>query len=201
MPYIESDLPLHKHPKHGYTDSPVSRAYWCSQTPGSDCGPVSSEPQSVEAPKGFPRDRSPGGALTPRDGELASGSLGKFAALDGVTTPAGQPWPANRVTPGGIIRVRWWLTATHKTERWQYWITRDGWDPDAPLSRAQLEPEPWSTFEWPCPGGGWRCHMPIQDVHHFMYLPRKRGRHVLYSVWAVGDTDMAFYQAADLDFG
>lgn len=201
MPTIDHDEPLDRHPRHGYVDQPRSRAYWCSQTPGSNCGSISSEPQSVEAPKGFPAARSPAQLPTPRDGELASANHRKFSTLDGALTPNGKPWPATKVRPNSIIRVRWWLTAAHKTERWQYWITRDGWDESAPLTRAQLEPEPFSNFEWPCPSGGWTCHMPQRDVHHFMYLPDKRGRHVVYAIWVVGDTDNAFHQAIDLDFG
>ncbi|RLR17846.1 chitin-binding protein, partial [Sodalis-like symbiont of Bactericera trigonica] len=33
-------------------------------------------------------------------------------------------------------------SATHAKRRWNYFITKDGWNPNEPLSRAQFEPEP-----------------------------------------------------------
>lgn len=183
--------------KHGYVVRPLSRAYWCAQNGG--CGSASNEPQSVEAPKGWPAATSPGGRPTPPDGQLASGGRAGFSALDGLTTPQGTPWPATAFQAGQVARMRWWLTAPHRTSRWTYYITRDGWDPDQPLSRAQFEDTPFCNFEWSCPGGFWTCNQPIPEVHHWVYMPPgKTGRHVIYAIWTVADTDNAFYQVMDV---
>lgn len=180
--------------KHGYVNKPVSRAYWCAQNkPSAGCGSIGSEPQSVEGPKGFPS----GG---PPDGKLASGGLGKFAVLDAPTAPGGKAWPSTSVTPGAPLRLRWWLTAPHRTARWHYWLTTPAWTPDTPLSRDVLELV--GNIEWTCPNNeNWRCFSPVRDVHHFIYLPKSRtGRHVLLGIWDVADTSNAFYQACDLNF-
>ncbi|WP_367139628.1 lytic polysaccharide monooxygenase auxiliary activity family 9 protein [Saccharothrix sp. HUAS TT1] len=180
--------------KHGYTTKPVSRAYWCAlNKPTAGCGAIGNEPQSVEGPKGFP-------AAGPPDGQLASGGLSRFGVLDGPTAPGGKPWPATAVTPGAPLRVRWWLTAPHRTARWHYWITRQGWNPGDGLTRDALELV--ANVEWTCPdNANWKCYVPVKDTHHFLYLPRDRtGRHVLLAIWDVADTGNAFYQAADLDF-
>lgn len=191
-PVVERVIGGDRRPRHGYVASPLSRAYWCAQEGG--CGPVSAEPQSVEAAKGFPD-------AGPPDGQLASGGQPRFGVLDGAAAPGGRPWPATTLTAGAPLRMRWWLTAPHRTSAWQYWITRDGWDPNQPLSRSQLEPAPFCQIDWVCPGNeAWRCHLPIADVHHWAYVPpEKRGRHVIYAVWVVGDTANAFYQAIDVE--
>jgi len=177
--------------RHGYGTNPNSRAYWCAEN-HAGCGPIESEPQSVEAPKGFPRSGPP-------DGQLASGGHVRFGSLDKVTAPDGSPWPATTLTVGARVRMRWWLTAVHKTESWEYWITRDGWDRTQPLTRAQLEPAPFSRITWPCPDGGWTCRLPAEDVHHWIWLPPgKEGEHVIYGIWNVGDTGNAFYTTMDV---
>lgn len=181
--------------KHGYVTTPVSRAYWCAlNKPGSNCGAISSEPQSVEGPKGFPLSGPP-------DGRLASGARPAFASLDGANAPNGQPWPAGAVTAGAPFRFRWWLTAPHRTAKWHYWITKPDADLTRPLARNMLELI--GEIDWGCPGNeSWRCNTPINDVHHFIYLPANRvGRAVILGVWDVADTGNAFYQAIDVNFG
>lgn len=99
------------------------------------------------------------------------------------------------------IKAEWYLTAEHRTAKWEYWITRDGWDPTKPLSRAQLESEPFMVFDWPHPDGFWTAHKPTKGVAHWVQLPaHKRGYHVIYAIWEVADTDNSFYQACDVEF-
>lgn len=60
--------------KHGYIDTPPSRAFLCSakgKNLNKDCGPIQYEPQSIEGVKGFPKDG-------PADGQIASGGKEAF---------------------------------------------------------------------------------------------------------------------------
>lgn len=58
---------------HGYVEGPASRAALCKSGQNTDCGPIVYEPQSLEAPKGFP-------AAGPADGKIASAN-GAFLNL------------------------------------------------------------------------------------------------------------------------
>lgn len=178
-----------RHPgdtRHGFAWFPKSRAYRCREEHMG--GDIQYEPQSVEAVEGFPT----GG---PPDGQLASGGHAAFAALDGVRDPKGRIWGADPVTPGRVLQWHWWLTAPHSTRLFEYFITRDGWDQTRPLERASFEPEPFLRVLW-------GAEKPAQSVTHWGQLPDgKRGRHVVYAVWEVADTDKSFYQAVDVDFG
>ena len=190
--------PLDMEGRHGYVTFPRSRAMWCAENKDTaNCGRISHEPQSVEAQKGFPLT----GGKIPPDGKLASGGIDRFSQLDAIKAPNGHDWPREPVTPGAIYKAEWYLTAEHRTSKWEYWITRDGWDPTKPLSREQLEPEPFMVFNWPHPDGFWTAHKPTKGVAHWVQMPKnKRGYHVIYAVWEVADTDNSFYQACDVEF-
>lgn len=169
--------------RHGYVPVPKSRAVVCREEGMG--GAIQWEPQSVEAPKGFP-------AAGPPDGQLASGGHARFSALDGVLDPRGNPWKATVMPAGQLVQWHWWLTASHKTTRFEYFVTRTGWDAGAPLTRAQFDPVPFLVVEWD-------ASAPSQEIVHWGRSPGKTGRHVIYAVWTVDDTAMAFYQAADVE--
>ncbi|MQA10949.1 MAG: chitin-binding protein [Pseudonocardiaceae bacterium] len=169
---------------HGYTQNPPSRSYNCAQGTVNDCGAIQWEPQSVEGPKGFPQ-------AGPQDGQLCAADNASFAELD---DPRGGQWPAVDLTAGRDFQFTWSLTARHATTSFRYFVTKDGWDPSAPLTRDQLEPEPFLTVDF----GG----QPPATVEHTGRLPDgKSGRHLIYGVWDVADTGNAFYSCADVNFG
>lgn len=169
---------------HGYTQAPVSRSKFCAQGTATGCGEIQWEPHSVEGPKGFP-----GGG--PADGTLCAGGNSRFAQLD---DPRGGNWPTNQVDAGSNYTFRWTLTAAHATTSFEYYITRDGWDRNQPLTRAALDPAPFFAV----PFGGQR---PPFEVSHDGTLPNKSGRHLILAVWTIADTANAFYQCSDVDFG
>jgi chitin-binding protein len=175
--------PHPKNTRHGYMSFPKSRAVVCREEGMG--GPIQWEPQSVEAAKGFP-------ASGPPDGQLASGGHERFAPLDGVLDPRGDPWKAQVVPSGAMAQWNWWLTAVHRTTKFEYWCTRTGWDSSSPLARSQFDPEPFLTVEWD-------GSLPAQAISHWGRTPSKRGRHVIYGVWTIDDTAMAFYQACDVE--
>jgi len=169
---------------HGYTTSPTSRAEFCANGTVSDCGAIQYEPQSVEAPKGFPQ-------AGPSDGHICAGDHADFAELD---DPRNGDWPTTDVTAGAQYTFQWHLTARHATEAWDYYITNDSYDPTKPLTRAELEPEPFLHVD----GDG---SQPPADASQTGTLPNKSGRQMILAVWSVADTGNAFYQCSDVNFG
>jgi chitin-binding protein len=168
---------------HGYTTSPTSRAKFCADRVVQDCGPIQYEPQSTEGPKGFP-------AAGPADGKLCSAGLSQFAQLDNQRNGA---WPTTALTSGATYTFRWHLTAAHATTDFKYYVTKAGWSPNQPLTRAQLELAPFLTV--PFNGG-----RPGMEVSHSGRLPARTGRHMILAVWTIADTANAFYQCSDVTF-
>ncbi|OEV02837.1 lytic polysaccharide monooxygenase auxiliary activity family 9 protein [Streptomyces oceani] len=168
---------------HGYASSPTSRQAYCADGTVSGCGAIQHEPQSVEGPKGFP-------AAGPKDGLLCAGGNEGFAELD---DPRNGEWPTTKLTAGAEHTFTWTNTAMHSTTDYQYYVTKDGWDPSSKLTRADLEAKPFLTV----PMNGER---PQPEESHTGTLPDKSGRHLIFAVWNVDDTGNAFYSCADVEF-
>lgn len=168
---------------HGYSTSPTSRQLHCAEGNMSDCGAIVYEPQSVEGPKGFPE-------AGPADGQICSGGNEGFAQLD---EPREGSWPATELTAGQGYTFSWNFTARHSTTDFQYFITNDDYDPTQPLTRDDLELEPFMTV----PMGG---QQPGQTEDHQGTVPtQKSGKHLILSVWNVADTGNAFYSCSDIE--
>ncbi|RJL24442.1 lytic polysaccharide monooxygenase auxiliary activity family 9 protein [Bailinhaonella thermotolerans] len=175
-------LPAHS---HGYTTNPPSRSSRCATGEVANCGPIQWEPQSVEGPKGFP-------AAGPRDGTICAAGDRRWAPLD---DPRGGTWPAARMTSGVVSSFSWRFTAPHATTSFRYFITRNGWNPAQPLTRAALEPAPFLTRAY----NGTR---PGSTATHQGTIPAgKTGRHLILAVWDIADTSNAFYSCADVQLG
>ncbi|MGH8876412.1 MAG: lytic polysaccharide monooxygenase auxiliary activity family 9 protein [Stackebrandtia sp.] len=168
---------------HGYTTSPTSRAVHCQQGTVSNCGPIQWEPQSVEGPKGFP-------SAGPRDGTLCAGGDSRWAPLD--DQRGGDGWPAQQVSPGSF-QFNWHLTVAHATTSFDYYVTKDGWNESAALTRSALDLTPVLSV----PFGGQR---PPSDLSHSGNLPSRSGHHMILAVWTIADTGNAFYQCSDVNF-
>lgn len=169
---------------HGYIESPASRAYMCKLGHNIDCGSVQYEPQSVEKASGFPT-----GAMPP-DGQLASAGIANYSQLDKQSLNA---WTKNPMTAGPHEFV-WHHTAPHKTTNWRYYITKQNWDPNKPLTRDQFELTPFCTII----GNG---QAPAMTKSMTCNVPERTGYQVIYGVWEIADTANSFYQAIDVDFG
>ncbi|MFC5720408.1 lytic polysaccharide monooxygenase [Streptomyces gamaensis] len=167
---------------HGYTDSPTSRQVFCANGTVQNCGEIQWEPQSVEGPKGFPESG-------PSDGTLCAGGNSRFAELD---DPRGGNWPATKVTAGQPYDFRWRFTARHATTDFRYYITNSSYDPGKPLTRADLDPEPFLTVDF----GG---RIPDATVTHTGTIPAgKTGKQLVLAVWTIADTGNAFYACSDV---
>ncbi|MFE7125986.1 lytic polysaccharide monooxygenase [Streptomyces sp. NPDC057617] len=168
---------------HGYTDSPISRQKLCANGTVTNCGNIQWEPQSVEGPKGFPN----GG---PADGKICSGGLGQFAQLD---DPRGGSWPTTKVSGGQSYNFRWQFTARHATTDFKYYITKNGWNSNAPLTRAALDTQPFLTVPY-------NNQQPPATLSHSGTLPSRSGKHIILAVWTIADTGNAFYACSDVQF-
>lgn len=165
---------------HGWVGGAVVARAAASQN--ADRGSVANEPQSLEAPKGFP-------AGGPADGKLASAGGLFGGVLDQQTATR---WWKNPVTTGPLT-VTWQYTAPHKTTQWRYFLTKPGWDPNAPLTRSEFE------LIATVPHDGSEAS---NNPSHTITIPADRsGYQILYAVWDVADTSNAFYNTIDLDVG
>ncbi|CDH06579.1 Chitin-binding protein(CBP21 precursor) [Xenorhabdus bovienii str. oregonense] len=167
--------------RHGYVDSPPSRAFLCYQRTNKDCGNIMYEPQSVEGPKGFPESGPP-------DGQIASGGVGQFSPLN---EQSAQRWHHVTVNKGQN-NFKWTLTARHSTASWQFFITKPSWNPNKPLTRAQFDLNPFCERDD-------HGKLPTQNVSITCEVPERSGYHVILGVWTISDTDNAFYQVIDAD--
>ncbi|MGE7926013.1 lytic polysaccharide monooxygenase [Viridibacillus arvi] len=168
---------------HGFVEKPASRAALCSSNYGAlnlSCGDVMYEPQSLEAPKGFPQNG-------PADGLIASAG-GKFSGI--LDQQSIDRWFKNTLT-GGENTFTWKYTAPHLTSKWHYYITKKGWNPNESLTRANFEP-----IEVIQHNGS----AASNNLSHKINLPTDRsGYHVILAVWDVADTANAFYNVIDVN--
>ncbi|MFB9328208.1 lytic polysaccharide monooxygenase [Paenibacillus aurantiacus] len=168
---------------HGYVDSPASRAIQCKNGLNTNCGPIIYEPQSLEGLKGFP-------AAGPADGKIASAGLAGFSALD---EQSATRW--NKVNmSSGPNTFTWKFTARHATTSYRYFITKENWNPNAPLTRDQLNLTPFCTIN----GNG---QQPPATLSHSCNVPARTGYHIILAVWDIADTGNAWYNAIDVQFG
>ena len=165
---------------HGYVNGPESRSMLCKAGANTDCGGVEYEPQSLEGLKGFP-------AAGPEDGQIASAG-GLFGGK--LDEQSADRWAKTDVTTGPM-QFDWTFTAPHKTSGWQYYMTEQGWDPNAPLNRAELQEIGAVAHD-----GSAASNNPS----HLITVPSDRsGYHVILAVWDIADTVNAFYQVIDVN--
>lgn len=165
---------------HGYVQAPDSRTYLCKTGENRDCGGLQYEPQSLEGLKGFP-------AGGPADGQIASAG-GLFGGkLDEQTSTR---WVKTDIKAGPML-FDWTYTAPHRTAKWHYYMTKQGWNQNAPLSRDSLE----LIGEVQHDGSA-----ASTNPDHVITVPANRsGYHVILAVWDVADTVNAFYNVIDVN--
>ncbi|WP_160105279.1 N-acetylglucosamine-binding protein GbpA [Pseudomonas izuensis] len=175
---------------HGYLEVPPSRALLCQKGLNTNCGGAQYEPQSVgETFKGFPAGSGGAPLQGPIDGKIASGGHSLFSAMD---AQSATRWHLNEIKDRNID-FQWRYTAVHPATKHEYFISRNGWNPNESLKRATFESTPFCTID----GGNQK---PESGAKHNCTLPAdKTGQHVILAIWTVGDTDAAFYNATDVN--
>ncbi|MEU8775964.1 lytic polysaccharide monooxygenase [Streptomyces sp. NPDC048606] len=121
------------------------------------------------------------------DGQLCSAGNSKYKGLDLPRTD----WPASPMTAGAHT-FRYKGTAPHKGS-FELYVTKDGYDPSKPLKWSDLEPAPFAKVTDP--------GMQAGDYVFGGTVPKKSGRHLIYSVWQRSDSPEAFYTCSDVVFG
>jgi chitin-binding protein len=175
---------------HGYLEVPPSRALLCQQGLNTNCGGAQYEPQSVgETFKGFPAGVGGAPLQGPVDGKIASGGHSLFSAMDAQTATR---WHLTEIKDRNID-FQWQYPAAHPATKHEYFITRNGWNPNESLKRATFEATPFCVVD-----GGHQ--LPIAGAKQNCQIPAdKSGQHVILGIWTVGDTDAAFYNVADVN--
>ncbi|MDE0974639.1 MAG: lytic polysaccharide monooxygenase [Candidatus Nanopelagicales bacterium] len=165
---------------HGYMDEPKSRALLCKEGANLNCGSVVYEPQSLEYLKGFPLSGPP-------DGKIASAN-GQFGGL--LDQQSSARWAKTDITSGPLL-MDWTYTAPHSTDGWSYYMTKPGWDQNAPLARSGLEKIATVTHDG---------SKAFTNPDHVIDIPANRnGYHVIFAVWDIADTVNAFYNVIDVN--
>jgi chitin-binding protein len=146
--------------------------------------------------------------VPPADGYILSG--GKTDARDCVnftneemSQKLNRPftWPLLNVDPGQMFHVKWVYTVPHVTRGYSWFITKDGWDPEKRISRAQLEPKSfYDDFYTQVPYYEHSSELKAKIEHEVKLPLGKQGHHVIVLLWVVADTGNAFYQAFDVNF-
>ncbi|WP_163652113.1 lytic polysaccharide monooxygenase [Listeria sp. PSOL-1] len=178
---------------HGYISSPKSRVYEGVLEKGQNYdaalekyGKAITNPAGIEWFKGFPEAGPSDGHIASGEG-LLNGAIGDYK-LD---TQQANYWKMQDLN-GGPNKFTWTYTAPHETTKWEYFITKKGWDPNAPLTRSEFEKI--ATIDQP--GHATADTYPTHTVN----LPTDRsGYYVVLAVWTVDNTDKSFYQVVDVN--
>jgi predicted carbohydrate-binding protein with CBM5 and CBM33 domain len=175
---------------HGYLDVPPSRALLCQKGSNINCGGAAYEPQSVgETFKGFPAGVGGAPMQGPIDGKIASGGNERFSALD---AQSATRWTLTEIKDRNID-FQWRYTQSHPATKHEYFITRNGWNPNESLKRASFESTPFCYVD----GAN---QLPVSGAKHNCTIPQdKSGHHVILALWTVGDTQAAFHSVADVN--
>ncbi|MCW2481761.1 lytic polysaccharide monooxygenase [Candidatus Symbiopectobacterium sp. NZEC135] len=175
-------------PYSGYISSPPSRVILCTSDISGinniNCGPAKFQPQYIEGPRGFPVEGPP-------DGKIASAGNPQFSQLD---AQSANRWYKSPMNPG-YNTFTWTMKAPYNTYSWQFFITKQNWNPNAPLTRASFEPEPFCMNYVPVDS------TPLENTSTDCVVPQRTGYQVILGVWTVSDKADAFYQVLDVNFG
>lgn len=177
---------------HGAMEAPMSRVYGCylSNNAGAACRAAveAGGPQAVYDWNGV-NIGDANGAHQQRipDGKLCAAGREEHKGFN----LARSDWAAATVEPGTqdfLFRA----TAPHATSYFRFFITRDGYNPTSPLTWASLESTPFCEPAWTLENGRYRMKCT---------LPKKTGKHLIYTIWQRSDSPEAFYSCSDVDFG
>ncbi|MDR6352495.1 N-acetylglucosamine-binding protein GbpA [Pantoea sp. SORGH_AS_0659] len=179
---------------HGYIISPPERAALCLKAnvngeTNANCAGAEYEPQSVgEGPDGFLDANDTG----PQDGMIANGGSTRFTAMNEQSI---DRWVKNKAE-AGPVEFKWAYTAPHSTTDTKYYITKQDWDTNSPLTREAFESVPFCTID----GNGVVPPREPELVTHNCELPARSGYQAVLAVWDVADTAASFHKVIDMEY-
>ncbi|MFN8492525.1 MAG: lytic polysaccharide monooxygenase [Caldilineaceae bacterium] len=123
------------------------------------------------------------------DGQLCSAGKDSHRGLD----LARSDWVAQPIAPdqNGNYTFVFLATAPHATKYFDFYITKDSYDPTQPLKWSDLEDTPF-------------CHITSVTLRNGRYsmtcpLPHKTGKRLIYNIWQRSDSAEAFYSCMDVE--
>ncbi|KAH6557423.1 hypothetical protein KP509_24G052800 [Ceratopteris richardii] len=123
------------------------------------------------------------------DGQLCSAGREKYKGLD---LPRAD-WTATALTSSAEYLFLYRVTAPH-VGFFEFYVTRDSYDPTEPLKWSDLEDTPFLNVTNPAIDS---ANYRIPGV-----TPAgKSGRHLIYVIWQRSDSPEAFYSCCDVHFG
>lgn len=135
------------------------------------------------------------------DGQLCAAGNERYAGLD---VPS-DDWPTTDLPSGENFTLNFKNTVAHNPYTFNYYITKDGYDPKQPLTWDDLEATPFlvadnvESLEQGTPN--MHTELPV-------LLPEKSGSHVVYTVWqgnvkpdGTTQSNEAFFACSNVNFG
>ncbi|WP_145514357.1 N-acetylglucosamine-binding protein GbpA [Yersinia massiliensis] len=175
---------------HGYIENPPSRNLLChadGKNLNKECGAVQYEPQSSgETADGFPEKG-------PADGKLASGDNWISKDLNQQTA---ERWAKTKMK-AGVQPFTWVFTQSHPIASFKYYMTKQDWNPNAPLTRDSFDLTPFCVL--PSAPAIPQTAGKVRTTHE-CDVPERTGYQVIYGAWDVADTAGTFYQMIDAQF-
>jgi predicted carbohydrate-binding protein with CBM5 and CBM33 domain len=183
---------------HGWVTFPPARVLLCYQGKNSNCNPG-------QPPSGFEVSNN-GMGMTPafpdkatnlKDGQIAS--TGRVMALDEQTD---SRWVKTDLEAGRKYTFTWHPTASHRTNYVRYFITKNGWNPNKPLTRDQFEAKPFCediNGFLPKDGAGFGKQLSANPSVQCEIPKDHHGYHVILSDWRVSDTTNSFINVSDVN--
>lgn len=133
----------------------------------------------------------------PPDGKIASAGQPFASTLDEVETD----WQKHEVPSNNQLEIEWKFDIQCIVRRFNFFLTKDGWNPKQPLSRAQFETKPFYQDEYVAiPFWEHKGMLERKGVtHDTIRIPRRSpGHQVLLAVVETADTGSAYYEVVDL---
>ena len=172
---------------HGYVSSPESRADMCSLHENNNCGAIQYEPQSLE---GHTNDFITG----LMDNQMGSAENTRFADLD---SQSSDRWSKSQISAGDHT-FDWTFTANHKTSSFKFYITKQDWNPNKPLTISEFDTKAFCVKDWDASQPPKKLTI---DCIGSEGIPNRSGYQVIMAAWDVADTVNSFYNLIDVDFG
>lgn len=137
---------------------------------------------SIEGESGFPKQGA-------KDSRIASGDNFLFSQLDQQNSDL---WHKNNIKVGKNI-FEWFLIQLNYTASWEFYVTKQNWDPNAPLTRDSFE------LKLFCLHSNDGKKLIVDEMNIECDVPKRSGYQIILGIWIITDMGLAFYQVIDVN--